>query len=507
MTLLALLCVLAAEPAPAPPIWTTPNRAAFEAAADCGGLSAVDRPFVRYVWVPDLSRETAAAVSYSLNAAVSTATTIQHPAPVAGGLLLRVDLRRFAPQTAKLKSLLVTWEKLAATDPWFHAASVVKVATQPYKADDGKTYDFKFQRQFALAADVNALLTLRTFTGSECPVVEARWLLGKMLTTLDGGLYYQFRGIGKSTVRGKTDEQVFFESLGATGVNLGERPADEKAGIFKSGVTGKPRVVVAFYGTNVRPSAGLPLVTATLDIADGQVKRGQHPAYNLVKFDFAASEVIGSLPNGLPIYALFNNKGELQDSVPDNIARDGTIPFPETSRLQPAIGCIRCHGPNDGLKPFANDVRTLLRAPEAQPTIDLTQLAKKSLPDVLDQIQGLYTGDLSPVLDQARNAHHTAAYRATGGIWGEKSSSSVAARIGELYAGYFYAPVTPAVACRELGFVLGEPSEADAQAAFARAVPPLGTGDDPTIIALRQGIAVVRADWEHVLQDCLLRSR
>lgn len=70
-------------------------------------------------------------------------------------------------------------------------------------------------------------------------------------------------------------------------------------------------------------------------------------------FNFDASEVIYSLPNGLQAYALFNAAGVRQDAAPLNIVTDTRSPLdPEINN---AIDCYRCH--NAGIIPMQDQIR------------------------------------------------------------------------------------------------------------------------------------------------------
>ena len=293
------------------------------------------------------------------------------------------------------------------------------------------------------------------------------------------------------------------ESLGASLADVERSEADERAGIIRSAVTGKPRQIVVFYGRNVLPSAGYPLVTVTHDIQDGDVDPRQSPLQNLLAFDFRASEVIGVRPNGMLVYALFDAAGNLQDSVPDNIAHDHTIPAPYTARLEPAISCIRCHGPHEGFQPFVNDVQTLLRGTLAV-VDDLTAL-DQGVPEIVDRVQRLYGGDLSEPLRLVRNSHENAAMRACG-LGVREASAAVSAAFGE----YRYALVTARTVCRDLGYEVGDDGATDLLARLAppRPADPLTdlSLEHATIAQLQAGLGCGRAEYEPVYPDFATRA-
>src|SRR5687768_14223513 len=72
----------------------TPDLAVGLAMLDAAQLPAEDRPFARYVWQGPVPRkELAAAITFAFNTAISQSANIVRPVPLAGGRLLRWDLR------------------------------------------------------------------------------------------------------------------------------------------------------------------------------------------------------------------------------------------------------------------------------------------------------------------------------------------------------------------------------------------------------------------------------
>jgi len=70
-------------------------------------------------------------------------------------------------------------------------------------------------------------------------------------------------------------------------------------------------------------------------------------------FNFAASEIIYSLPNGLQGYALYNAADQRQDAAPLNVVNDTETPFdPE---IKNGISCHRCH--SKGVIPAKDQIR------------------------------------------------------------------------------------------------------------------------------------------------------
>lgn len=87
---------------------------------------------------------------------------------------------------------------------------------------------------------------------------------------------------------------------------------------------------------------------STYDIAPGGDNLFNNPLLEATRskrvFQFAASEVIYTLPNGLMGFALFNAKGKRQNEAPVDVVRDYQSPvFPAPVIVNP-VSCFRCHG-------------------------------------------------------------------------------------------------------------------------------------------------------------------
>ncbi len=76
-------------------------------------------------------------------------------------------------------------------------------------------------------------------------------------------------------------------------------------------------------------------------------------ANSALVFDFAAGEIIWSLPNGMQGYVLFNSAGVRQDEAPVNVVTDTDSPF--SPIIENAISCHRCHA--KGILPMGDNVR------------------------------------------------------------------------------------------------------------------------------------------------------
>jgi hypothetical protein len=323
----------------------------------------------------------------------------------------------------------------------------------------------------------------------------------RSLSTLNGGIYYKLLGLERNPAQG-TAQDAFFAKFGYDPVAVAKLRADQRVAMFKSKVTGRPRRVDFFRGQGVRPDSGTGLGTITFDIAEEDVGPDFDPIRNLLVFKDRAREVIVERANGLHAFALFNDKGELQESAPDKVVKDHTIPVPYPARLQPAISCLRCHGPFDGWQPAPNDVKLML-AGYLNVFDDLAD-KKGIIPDTLDRLAGLYAGDLSKALRRGRDDYSDAVYVVTGG----QTVPQAAANIAAVFLDYNYTDVDAAMACRELGYSV----PADKAIYYLNVIlPPLAKDivgiapEDPILGALKVGLKVQRYQWESVYADAAFR--
>lgn len=515
----------------------TPIDAIAYALADISQLPASDQPFQRYIWIPDGDRKKQALISFAINLACSKASTIIRPTIVADGRLVRCDLRTLAPRIGQYDTLYALWEELAF-EPYFHITKTTADALPTNSAhvrsrsdDPPGSIRFKVEDQLFYKSASNQLfelqsnewiervieiqrvavygshvgleqgVLLQSLSKSNAAVVRYDFFLAKVLSTMDGGMYYQFAGIETNPASG-TAQQVFLGSMGASEELVRQLRSGQRAAMFRSKVTGKPRRIDAFYGVGVRPGSGTGLITMTHDIFDNDVNPRNDPVRNLLEFEDRAREVIAIKSNGMQIFALFTASGAIQNFVPSNIARDHTIPTPHTSRLQPAIGCIRCHGPHGGYQPFTNEVKTMLSG-----LLDVygDVASERVIPDQLDRLAGLYAGDLSKPIRRGRDDYSDAVFLATGGM----SVSEASAGLAQIYSDYVYRDVGAFDACAELGYLVPYDK---AVYYLNQILPPMNADvigirpEDPIIGALKAGLRINRYQWEQVYADAAFRA-
>lgn len=556
------------------------------ALTDLRTLPPGDQPFIRYLWVRDGLDETAQALSLAVNQ-LSRANTIIRPVPLRAGkvLLQRLDLRHYAPRAPDLAAWLQLWEDFQL-DPVFsllltrdslkfvllrfpdwkgrgYLAGTRRqlVDCEPYThPEDGRVYRRRWEAQRVRGVqtlllqelqdvelirlpssqlDLAAYGELAQRTASEAPVVSHGYFVYRTLSAIEdqglyallyGGRYYQFAGIRKGAKQG-TDEDALLEDLGVGSVKDGltarqlfERlRSDQRAAIFRSGVTGRPRQMEFFRTLAGRVDQGSGLISITHDLRDQDIDVGTHPIANLLAFKDFAREVIFQRPNNLHGYALFNAAGKLQVEVPPDVAKDHTIPAPFTAKLQPAISCISCHEAegSDGWKPVANSVQALVGIKtKADIFGDLTQL-DKTIPDTIDRLAGLYGGDPEKALQRGREEYSAAVLRATGpfreSAKGQTDVVKLAGgRLVKIWRNYWYDLVSPQHALEELGVRVVEPRDAQAVLGYLlqpvpeTAVPVPAAGviilpEDFRALALKAGLSINRSDWDLVREFAAYR--
>lgn len=574
--------------------------------ADSATIPPGDAPFQRYVWVVSGDPDDAKAVALTANYP-SHATTIIRPRAVsaAGVLLMRLDLRAYAPRDEQLQEFLKLWEdyqndprasllitkdtlvnarvfgdavpvvkvnrriekrveKVAASEEWRTEVKVfehkggvltlpddtgrsegekpagyyerelkfrtvkpaefeVKVVEEQVevKLTDVKDVDLVRLPGRHLPARAFADLTARLRTAA--PVVSHDYWIARHLSTirdkglfaeLYGGRYYQFM-LFRRGQEGATDEDLIFESLGLGNVKAGQTAAklfeavrsDQRVGMFKSGVTGKPRRIDFFRSPSNRDGTGV--VSVTHDTLDKSIDVGQHAMMNLIEFRDDGREGIFEQRNGLHGFYIADGRGRLVDEAPPDLVADHTIPAPHGRRLQPAISCIRCHGAarDDGWKPAQNQVKLLIEKSKRLDVLGDTTNRAATVPDTLDRLAGLYGGDPErKLLPRARDDYAEAVLRATGPWAGSKDQADAVnlagARLSKIWADRHYQMVTPVIALRELGLVA---AEQDAPAVLDAVLPPsvedaaLGAvPEDVRIGALLVGLPINRVDWDLV---------
>lgn len=544
---------------------SVPAQAVLSAHGAIKQIAPVYRPYTRFIWVRESELANFQSVALAMGY-ISRGPLLYGPKdyPVIDGYLMQVDLQRLAFKLKgnDLQEMVDTWEELQY-DPNFallitkdmvrflDKETVFNVSVREWKivdedkkfVENGKEVKGRWIRPIVVkqvkAEDLKALKNfevarangmhipaaefteLQHETQSLAPVVSYDYFITRALNSIRddglykevfGGLYYTFRGIKKGGREKGTDLDALLEQLGVGNIEAGvtfeklfeKVGTDQRAAIFRSKVTGRPRLVIWFQSPAGRETMGLVFITR--DVKSKDVDIGQHPVLNLLEFKFAGSEVIFVLPNGLHGFAIVNAQGDLLDEVPIDIAADRTVPAPHHPRLE-TRSCIFCHnttGTALGLQPFGNDVKLMLSS-YFNAYGDRAQL-DELVADTLNRIDSLYSGSPEAILMKARNDYNYSFLKATGPIEEGGDQTEIVRLATEnlmrVYSKHNWETVSPQRALYELGFVA--PREHAKDALWILLPPEVSSGDgviipeDARIWAIKQGIEINRTDWAFV---------
>jgi hypothetical protein len=501
----------------------TPRDAVHYATQDCLAIGNPDtQKFTRYIWWPQPSKVHTAETLFVLNTAVSQNEVRYRPAVLYGGALIRYDLRMLAPRSTDLNRIRDIIEELSGVNRYFNTIRVVsqsetkvRVNVKPYRARDGKTYNYKFETRPAdpskkvdliepsIHTGLDRYLLLRTLTQSANPVMRGEQFqqIALMPSSL-GGRYYQFMGF-EQTSGGVTAYDKFAARFGAPVNSLNSQ---NRVAIQESGVTKKPRQGHFFIANLGRPVNG-SLFSTTWDTGREDVEAENDPIRNLLNFQARASETIATRPNGMLAYFLSLANGDRADTVADSIAKDSEAHPKSEGRLIVGISCIRCHGPNTGWQSVQNDALHLLRG--ALNVYD-DESSKTSYIETLETLNGQYSGRISEPIRIARNQHEFAVFSLTG-----MTVKDVAAAVSDTYGTYRYERITPKVAVLEMGYEVKTEVEAvKLFNAIVTLLPRNSRGiipEDPIIGRLRAWSPqyptfINRVQWERIYSDVMIRA-
>jgi len=201
---------------------STPAWACSVAANDLATLPPEVQVNSRYLYFVAPTDKTRVATLFMVNTALSHASrTVGEGAGVwfaQGGALVRLDLAVIGGDNARIERLIGVWESLRRVEPYFHANAVIPNPDHvpaPEKGDDKRTEMQKspvllkiIPAPYLPATDIKAL---EVGTHSLIPIVRGDWLIEKAMSQINGGRYYEFRGLGKET---KQDAYLELRGLG-----------------------------------------------------------------------------------------------------------------------------------------------------------------------------------------------------------------------------------------------------------------------------------------------------
>lgn len=470
-----------------------PIDAYMVALLDLRAQSVTDQPFFRYVWIENGDVERAKVQSMILNM-VGRGTTILRPEPLGKDklLVLRIDLRHYAPKVNDLSEWITLWEDLQfdprfnllitkgiltaliSSSPhwkgkgWIRRKAWIKKVVSPYVFSDGQTYDYKWQQwqsskleSFSFAdlktdikdielirisapyIDLSVRSELEHLTNSQAPLVTDSYLTYRLTSTIQdkgvyadiyGGRYYQFAGIRKGAKKG-TDEDVLLEQLGVGNVEKGITAKK----IFEQ-LRSDQRVAV--FRSSV---TGMPrqmeffrTLTGRLDIASGLISFSHDLKHQNIDIDTH------------PIMNLLDFKDEAREVIWERQnGLHGYALFNGKGELQDEVPPDIA---NDHTIPAPHPKRlqgaiSCISCHEAdgsdgwkRVTNDVKTLVKKTdifgdvgrkndaISDTLDRLAGLYQGDPERALQRSRDDYALATLKATG-PWKESKAQTDVVKI------------------------------------------------------------------------------
>lgn len=506
---------------------STPADSVLIARADAKLLAPDEAVCTRYVWIQSASDLDAKSVSLAVNL-LSLNSELKAPPATAGGYLVRLDARNYAPHLEDRQRWLKTWE-LLRFDPSF-SRLVTRDTARLVELSDGKPamvwawrgewvqvridqlMDGDVARLPAINIPQEAMADLKAMLKTEAPIVSLPYFLFRSLTTIKdqggnatifGGLYYEFQGTDSKSA----DALLRSLGVGDGAPNFFDRiPSERRVAMWKRGPTGKPGQII-FQPTQTVLSGGWVGITG--DPADGNYDGIANAMQSLLGLKVAAREYIYTKPNRLHGFALANGQGVLQQEAPAAVAlapvymdRNGKA-NPHSGRLQNATSCIQCHWARDASSGFisvSNDVLTLRKRRGFVPLDDVTS-RRKDLAVVQSQLEQLYAFDPDrneKLISRARDDLSEAVLRATGPWPGGKGDQTDVVLLASTHLlgiinRYAYEPVDARDALRDLG--VDPPAKlADALILWEKSLDR-GTIDDVTIASIGAGLEVPRYSW------------
>ena len=538
---LLLSLIMGANPEPRLETRLSPSAAIELVELDVSTLDPIQRLTTRYLYDSLGGVEWVKSQAVNINR-ISRSYEIYQPVPLANNRLLRVDLAKLVSEESQLQGMIDTWELLRfdptmnvlLTKDLFTVIDALPVDGQPWGiVKNSGVYSRIPFRQISHEFDViritNVPITLIQSLNTFAPLIEGHYFETRALNSIQdkgayqfiwGGLYYQFKGVPKGK-KDQTDEDALFEQLGVGGKGIKAQDiydklrSEQRVAMFRSDVTGKPRQIDFLPVLNRRVGDGVSGISITHDVRDQDIETIHHAIMTLRKKSFQdfAREVIWIDANGLNAYALFNNKGALQDEVPPDVAADSSIPNPHTKRLQSGISCIRCHESqgHSGWIPVRNDVQTLLER-GAKPFGDVSD-PNRSIFDTLRELGSQFKGRPDKFLTQARFSNQSAMVDSSG-LWPGKPVdvvTTVSKFLEKSYGEYNFEQVTAKKALIELGFESIPPENAtkflqkllepDKNSIVMGILP-----EDIRIFALTHDIPIYRKDWAMIYAFAQFRA-
>lgn len=293
----------------------------------------LNSPTMLYLWCPAGSDDEFFTACLVANVALLQGTIPYRPDRICGGALVRVDLAQLCDTEDQLKRLLHLVREVAPVyEPFFHLTRRIEVR-------HGK--DTKVETVVTVSPNVDSAIGV----GKVFRVDQFAW---KCLSQVDGGIYYELRGlaVGKSTLK---------EYLASRGFDynraLKNNTIDQTVTV--SQVTSEDRIIQFGRSENGRPAESTGIVAITKDVKRGRNDPDKNAFQSLLNDDQKYFyEVIVQNAAGQQEFTLFDENQMLLAAADPEVATDTTVPSPFPRTLHGAISCINCHGGSEGMKAF-----------------------------------------------------------------------------------------------------------------------------------------------------------
>lgn len=460
------------------------------------------KPFIRYIWIPDGSQDSYAALTLVINSVISQSSLEICPEIAANGALIRLNFLNLVDDSKDTTKLMNLWDSLAFSDPYF---SIPQIQTSK---------DKKTTTKVTLAAPYLKSVFTPGF------IYRSDWLLSSISRANDGGFYYKFIGIEPN----KTKLEDYLKVSGASFDEALKHNAVEAAGISVSRVTGKPRKIKYWYGQGVRPTTGRPLAIITEDIFDDNIDPSSNPFSSLLNNKPDGKELFKKRNNGYWEFSLWNQNDIAVVEAPPNLVRDNTVPVPFTNRLTPGKSCISCHANESIIQTFHNDVFSILNGPGVILT-DNSQFNKRTPAEEADfkakkQILfefGAPEIDVSNLIKDERQAIDTRIFNATKLLNNRYNIKQAANAFAAIYNNYEYEYITPRSALEELG--INVPKDDETGIKTFKAVLPVNNLAPESVFLIRLQTSwidpetkvvhtgqLTRREWEQVFQLAIVKA-
>lgn len=447
----------------------TPASELAAALSHCETLPPSVQPGAFYLTLYSIAeadrQEAARVVSYAINA-ISRSRVITPPQWISDTLGV-VYLPYYAPTAKDYSEFYNAKEKLGDGDATFHIRT--QVSTDVHRL--GKS--IRTVTTDGGWIGLQAAQRLKHLTRSNVPILRADYFVAAALSS---PAYYQLVGVPNT-------ETEFLQSIGVDSKAIEKLRANAGANLIISNVTQKPRRIEWLQG----PLGGL-YITRDVERVDAARDPVRRPiSSGGLNFVFDASELFAMSPNALWRVALYDAKGNIQQSVPDKVAKDTSDPHGD-GIVTPLVSCIRCHA-EGGLRPF---------------TDDQTKLLSKSViesydPAIVQRALEFYQEDrLQRQMDFDRKSYEEAVWKCTaeknekGELVNGMKPAELAAALAKVVRNFSYLPVSLDQAALECGVDVDE-----FRAAVVRT-------HDPILLTLLDGRPVLRGQFESSFAEAAL---